>query len=324
LSHQLEQHGNQTSFVSARLDAWHRLGTVLPDVFDAQTALDTAHLSGWNVHKEEMTTVGGIIVPEKFANVRTNPYTGDAEVLGVSGTQYVPVQNEEHVELLNTLVDESGAIFETAGSLNGGKDVFVTMKLPETMKIGGVDEVEVNIAALNNHSGDKAFRLLTTPVRIVCANTQKAAIRNAWSNFNIHHTKSATGRIEEARQALGLTFKYVDDFEAEAEKMIQETMKEAEFAKLMDELVGVPNLEKNDRTTKSTLQAREDLLYCFADSPTSKGIRNTKWGAYQAVTEWTDHMYPVRGDDKDIKRALRTASGGNDKMKLQAWNLLAV
>jgi phage/plasmid-like protein (TIGR03299 family) len=324
LSHQLEQHGNQTSFVSARLDAWHRLGTVADDCLTAEEALAKAHLDNWRVRKEEMTTASGLIVPEKFATVRTNPYTGGVDVLGVVGTQYVPVQNEDHAELLNALVDESGAHFETAGSLNDGKNVFITMKLPETMKVAGVDDIEVNIAALNNHDGSSAFKLLITPTRIVCANTQRAAIRNAKASFNIHHTKSATGRIEEARQALGLTFKYVDAFEAEAEKMIQETMKEAEFAKLMDELVGVPNLEKNDRTTKSTLQAREDLLYCFADSPTSKNIRNTKWGAYQAVTEWTDHMYPVRGDDKDIKRALRTASGGNDKMKLQAWNLLAV
>jgi phage/plasmid-like protein (TIGR03299 family) len=324
LSHKLEQHGNQTSFVSARQDAWHRLGTVLPDVFDAKTALDTAHLSGWNVRKEELTTVSGLIVPEKFATVRTNPYTGGTDVLGVVGTQYVPVQNEDHAELLNALVDESGAHFETAGSLNGGKNVFVTMKLPETMKVAGVDEVDTYIAALNNHDGSAAFKLLITPVRIVCANTQAAALKQARASFNIHHTKSATSRIEEARQALGLTFKYMDAFQLEAEKMIEETMKEAEFGKLMDELVGVPDLAKNDRTTKATLQAREDLLYCFTDSPTAKNIRGTKWGAYQAVTEWTDHMYPVRGDDKDVKRALRTASGGNDKMKLQAWNLLAV
>ena len=47
---------------------------------------------------------------------------------------YVPFQNEACCDLLNALVDESGAHFETAGSMRGGRRVFVTMKLPKTMK----------------------------------------------------------------------------------------------------------------------------------------------------------------------------------------------
>ena len=35
--------------------------------------------------------------------------------------------------MLDTITDESGAHFETAGALFGGRQVFVTMKLPKTM-----------------------------------------------------------------------------------------------------------------------------------------------------------------------------------------------
>lgn len=41
---------------SARVDAWHRLGTVLPDTFDADTALRTARLSDWNVRRSPLAT----------------------------------------------------------------------------------------------------------------------------------------------------------------------------------------------------------------------------------------------------------------------------
>ena len=56
---------------------------------------------------------------------------------GVVGEQYVPVQNEELCELLDAVVDEGGAHFETAGSLRGGRQVFVSMKFPAGIKVGG-------------------------------------------------------------------------------------------------------------------------------------------------------------------------------------------
>ena len=138
MAHQIEQYTDGTAgFVTARQHAWHRLGTVLPDAFTAEQAMNHAKLGGWNVRTEPLTTtvVGDdgvtiLDVPDHFATVRTHPLTGQPEVLGVVGAKYRPIQNEQHADLLNLLVDESGAHFETAGSLRGGRQVFLTMKIP--------------------------------------------------------------------------------------------------------------------------------------------------------------------------------------------------
>jgi Domain of unknown function (DUF932) len=67
-------------------------------------------------------TDDGVITPaplpvaDHFATVRTNPITGKIDVVGVVGSKYEPVQNEESCALLNALTDESGAVFETAMS----------------------------------------------------------------------------------------------------------------------------------------------------------------------------------------------------------------
>lgn len=90
--------------------------------------------------------VSAIEVADRFATVRTNPFTQAPEALGVVGRDYTPLQNEAHCGFLNTLADQSGAVFDTAGSLRGGRQVFVTMRLPESLQIGGSDEVNVNIA----------------------------------------------------------------------------------------------------------------------------------------------------------------------------------
>ena len=53
-------------------------------------------------------------------------------------------------------------------------------------------------------------------MRIVCANTQTAAIDRAKATFGIRHTGGARAAIQDARTALGLTWRYMHAFEAEA------------------------------------------------------------------------------------------------------------
>jgi len=206
MAHELETWSDGTaSFVSARQHAWHRLGTVLPAEFDAAQAMSYARLGGWNVRTMALQTApvlsadgvfGALPVPDQFATVRTNPVSGSVDVLGVVGRGYTVIQNEEHSDLLNRVVDESGgACFETAGSLRGGRSVFLSMKLPRTMNIGGIDPVDLYLIALNSHDGTSAFRLLVSPVRVVCANTQALALRRAQSSFSIRHTSGAKGNI---------------------------------------------------------------------------------------------------------------------------------
>jgi hypothetical protein len=62
-----------------------------------------------------VTTPPPIAVPDQFATVRTNPITGRLDHLGVVGTKYEPVQNEESCALLDALTEDSGAVYETLG-----------------------------------------------------------------------------------------------------------------------------------------------------------------------------------------------------------------
>jgi hypothetical protein len=156
-------------FVSARSHAWHRLGECCRPGSTPRRRCGTRSC-GWNVRKEPLQTapllsehgVTTLPVPEQFATVRT---------LGVVGRGYTPIQNEAHADLLDAVVDEPSH-FETAESLRGGRQVYITMKLPTTMRIGGVDPVELYLVAVNSHDGTSAFRLPVSPVRVVCANTQ--------------------------------------------------------------------------------------------------------------------------------------------------------
>lgn len=326
MSHEInELSPNVHSYVGARVDAWHRLGVTLEDTFDAETALQKAHLAGWNVRKTPLFTVdenGNQIVAEsRFATIYTNPVTGENQYLGVVGSYYEPIQNEKHIDLLNALVDESGAHFDTAGSLRSGRETFVSMKLPETMNVGGQDPVDLYLLALNSHDGASAFRFLVTPVRVVCANTQAAAIRAAKSSFSIRHVRGATGVIAEAREALDLTFKYVSEFEVEAERLLGLSFSDREFDGFIKELFDYEKAETTRQFNTATEHV-EGASSLWHSSATMEGITGTRWGAYQAVTEYTDHFMAVRntGYEENILRANRTAlSGSVTRLKERAF-----
>ena len=292
----------------------------------AEEALTYAHLSNWDVRKSPLFTEEGLAVPNRFATIRNNPFEeGKVDVLGVVGSKYEPIQNEDHADLLNVLVDESGAHFETAGSLRNGTQTFITMKLPETMTIGGVDEVETYIAALNSHDGTKAFQFIVSPVRIVCANTQAMAEQKAKSRFSVRHTKNgAEGIITQARETLNLTYKFVEAFEKEAEKLIQKSMDEAEFYSIVENLYVMPN-DPSELIRTRVEDNRSKLMELFMDSPTATQIRGTAWAGYQAVTEYLDHYVIRQGKDANTQadyRAMNVITGNYDDMKANAFRML--
>lgn len=314
----------------ARIPAWHRLGVTLDGTFTADEALTAAHLKGWNVRTLPLTAteitedgVTTITVPEKFATVRTNPVTQEVQALGVVGDRYRPIQNEAHVELLDTLVDESGAHFDTAGAIRGGRQTFVSMKLPEHIKIGGIDEVDMNLVAINSHDGTSAFSFLVSPVRVVCQNTLDLARRSARASFSIRHTSGAHGRVQEAREALGMTFKYVDEFQKLADQMVSTTITAGWFDQFVRDLYKVTPTDTADDLPKGTRIAVEQLRSLWENSRTLDGIKDTRWGAYNVVTEYLDHFAPIRvAGDKDTARALRAATHkGTRSLKADAFQL---
>jgi phage/plasmid-like protein (TIGR03299 family) len=305
MSHEIETHGKQAAFVAAHKSAWHELGTTLDHSFTASEAIEEGYLGGWNVRKDSLVTAGGIAVPGKYAVVRNNPFTDVPEALGVVGEAYHIVQNEEHCGILDALVDESGAHFDTAGSLDGGRKVFVTMKLPGHISVGGVDPVEQHIAAINSHDGSMAFTLMVTPVRVVCANTLNAAFGNHSHLIRIRHTSGAQqGLIAAARNALELSFNYLDEFQESAERLINTTMTSSRFEEIITAEFGAP--EDAAPATRTRAENKiDDMISLFCDADTHEGMRNTAWAGFNAMVEWWDHQAPVRGEGGSITRAER-------------------
>jgi phage/plasmid-like protein (TIGR03299 family) len=204
------------------------------------------------------------------------------------GQEYGVVQNEQCAEILDRLVDEvGGAHFETAGSLRRGKSVFVTMKLPGTMNIAGVDTLDLYLVATTSHDGTASLRVDATPIRVVCANTQRAAFAHTKGTYLFRHTSNVNSQISQAREAIGLTWKYLDTFQQAAERMLNAELTLAEFDRIVERLWPLPD-DATDRTRRNHKQRHAGLRYLIRDADTQAAIRGTRWGGYQAITEYLD------------------------------------
>lgn len=327
MPHEIEQFSDgSAAYVGARETAWHRLGTTLPEEFSAEQAMEAAYLGNWNVRKvplkAQVAPDTELEVPGQFASVRDNPdpaKDGQIDVLGIVGDWWEPIQNESHCQLLNDLAHSVDAKFSTAGSLLGGKEVFVTMKMPGHLEVGGRDRVDLYIAALNSHDGTGAFHFLLTPVRIVCKNTQTYALRHAEQKFAIRHSGKISTKLEVARQSMQLALKSADAFEAEAGKMLDAALTEQQFVKIIRRIypinLGSPRerkagSEKPTARAKEQYESRLDTMRTIWNGATNAEIAGTRWAAYQTVMEWIDFRMPVRSDDDasqtDRVRAQRT------------------
>ncbi len=313
----------------ARLSPWRQIGTPVADCRTARHALEQAGLVGWNIRKLQQSGTDlapdgttTITNPEQVMLVRNDPATGRVRYLSTVGGGYGIRQNEEQAVLLDALVAESGAeSLADAGQLDGGKRTFVTMKLPQTMTVAGVDPVELYLAVFNSHDGSSAFRVMLVPLRVWCANQLGVAIRDKVSEVSIRHTRYAEIKVEEIRAKLSLMYSYADAFEAEARKMIDAELTTPEFQEVVETIWPVDD-HAPVRTRNNAERRRGELMRLWSSADTQKAVRGTRWAAWQAITEYVDHFQPAK--DATVRAHRVLTSGTVAHRKQRAFDLLAI
>ena len=318
MAHRLEQYGEMASFASLRKPAWHGLGTVFEDEMNTGQMLDAAHLSNWDVRQEPVTLPGRYHGGEVFANVRTNPFDQETDVLGVVGARYKVFQNEELFSFGDNILD-GGGTWETAGSIKNGTVVFGSMSLNRDITING-ETTENYLLMSSSHDGSHPIQASVTPVRVVCSNTLGFAIgkggKSVKQSFRIRHTATTEGKVAAARDALGLAHKYLDAFETEMANLIKVSVTNKKFEDLITLAYPKPDLvlaaEDAGEGLKGGAQAANtrweqkiDTLKDIWGSETTP--EKNAWTALNAMTERLDWHRQVRNGS--FEGALVSASG---------------
>lgn len=203
---------NVESMFYVREVPWHGLGKKVENALCSEEALKEAGLD-WRVIQRSLLTDTLMEVPGFKANIRET----DQQLLGIVTDRYSIIQNHEAFAFTDELLGE-GVRFETAGSLQNGRKVWLLAKLPESYIISG-DRISPYMVFSNSHDGSGSIKVAMTPIRIVCQNTLNLALRNAKRMWTTIHTGDMKSKLDEAKKTLLLAEYYMDRFGTEVDRL---------------------------------------------------------------------------------------------------------
>ncbi len=319
MSHNISEINGVAELAYTGASPWHKLGTWVANHTTAKNMLSAAHLD-WRVR-----LLNAYIFPGRFSKIKVHlegykVITRDDTngVLGIVTEIYKVIQNSEAGEMMDALID-NGATIEVAGALNGGKKCWVLAKIPETFEVTEGDPVKTYITMAWGHDGKHGLVIKLTPIRVVCDNTLSAALGPKWSqnaDIYIRHVGDTTLNIREARNALGLVKKQIDFTHKLYSRLAEIPIDQITVEKYFREVFPI-NLEKvKSSKNAEALIARYEtkqtrLLNLWSDGKGSHLAPGSAWNAYNAVTEYIDHIYPITKAGKISINRQRSAIFGN-------------
>lgn len=323
MAHEIDMTTGQAAIAYAGQTPWHQLGTKFDDLMTSQQALTAARLD-WTVSKRPVyyldDSQNPVKVDDRYVTVRSDTKAG----LGTVGGKYTPVQNIEAFEFMDSLVAEGEMRYEVAGSLFGGRQVWMLAKLPSSTQVSYDDVIDHYLLISNGHDGLRGFRAAFTTVRVVCNNTLRLADSKVKHAFKIRHSGSIQDKLEEARTALGFASESFSEFGQKARAMSFKAYRsQAEVDAFIHSVIGIKAGAEPAGVQKTTKERIKALMEQGLGTDLL-GVKGTYWGLLNAVTEFVDHDKPARvrsSRDEDEVRLESITFGGGDIMKQRAWDL---
>ncbi len=300
MAHQIE------TIAYANATPWHGIGKKVDASVSVDEMLVQAGLD-WSVDLFPMYAYlgaeKGVIPVQRRALIRSS----DDKVLTVTGDNWHPLQNRDMMEFFREFTDAGGATLETAGSLRGGKVVWALANLHANFTINGDDTVNGYCLLVSPHEVGSSIQAFRTDVRVVCANTMRAAVDAIGTGgYRSHHGKDFNPA--EAKEALGLMRKQLGEAKLEAEALSSLQMSEFDTVRLLARYFqplpdGIRTVKDADTKEK---ERYDDFVKVLMDTPDAHsksltGVLNSYntapgaqpgngWGVLNGVTHWVDHV----------------------------------
>ena len=292
MSHEVE------NMFSVAKTPWHGLGTILENPPTIDEAIKCAGLD-WEVECRPLTTPDGQTVSH-----RALTRSSDGQVLGVVGPSYCPLQNRDAFQFFQPWLDGGEATLETAGSLRDGQRVWILAKIGDPIDIVKGDPILPFALLSNSHDGKRAARLGFTPVRVVCANTEAAALRHSDSKLvRVLHNGRVLQNLEDLRELADVAR---GTFTETAEQYRQLAGRKCNADDLLAYVRGVfGSVKQADDQLElvgGDMVAKKIIpLFESGNGNALKGVRGTMWAAYNAVTEYLSHERGTSNTTADMR-----------------------
>ena len=304
---------NVESMFSVRQMPWHREGIIVEDYpGDWDQARKLAGLD-WDPITTEVYALTDL---NANGTPRYEPINGwkciarsdDGAVLSLNRDTYTVISHGEMGEIVEAVLAQPNVQWETAGVLDGGRAVWCLALLDEPISLpGDASPTLPYLAITNRHDGTGSCALRATAVRIVCANTFRAAElegERTGATFSFIHKSSWRNRIEEARQAVTGARREMRRYTELAAELLAIPITPRQRNLFITEFIPMPPQGLvTDRVARNVDEARTALRLLF-DSTTNEQIAGTAYGLVQAAGEYLDHVRTARSWETRLNRTL--------------------
>lgn len=313
---------------------WNVLGkTVTHD--GAMTAAEALKLSGmdYTIEKHQALVtdpVTGKTTP--IANAFVTGYVdGDSfEMMGMVSDKYRVVQPAEAFGFVDeVLALHDGAHYSSVWTMKEKRQMGVTVEFPEHIVVdpnGAADRLGVYGLGVNSFDGSTGLQFVATTTRFFCMNQLNPALKGARRGFCLKHTSGVMTRVQDAREALGVTMTYAAELDAVANALYGAKFTDRQFARLVREVF--PITDDMGDLAKSRMTERHESIIATWEADHNANITGTKWGALNVMGEWADwgrkvNGSPRTGTDPVRQRAIGTMVNFPTALKTRVLERLA-
>jgi Domain of unknown function (DUF932) len=173
-----------------------------------------------------------------------------------------------------------------------------------------------HIYVANSHDGSMAVTAAATPIRIICANTLGAELRqadhgaSAQRTFRFRHTGNLQTKFAEARQVLGMTIDYQQQFKALADRLACEPISPASLEHRVLRHLWV--IDDDTGARARTVSARSSGCWRSSEAAgrgdTTGNSPGTKWTAFNAIAEHLDYGRRRTTSTNQVQRSFQDTS----------------
>lgn len=262
----------------------------------------------WNVRKEQIQTVSGLIIPDKTAIIRED----NNAVLSVMGNGYEPYNNSELLELLYNITKSTGLEIHKGGMFGGGEKVYFQLKSDNLILNG--DKIEGYVSGINSFDGSTSLSFGHSTLTISCMNTFFSVYKQLDSK--IKHSASMRPRIDTILFGI--------------DKLLKEEKHNFDTIRKMSEIPATPEMIEFVKETILNLSKQDMLLVDDMSGKRKNRIeafeldlkremqqkQDSVWGVMSGVTRYTTHT----ANKNENRAMLNKIVGGVGERERKVWN----
>lgn len=316
----------RATFVAVKEHGWHRMngaqGLSMEDL-SIERAMELAHMSNLDYRLDPAyALVDGeyVEVPNNVALTRIHPFLRERVGMSTGMSERFELHTPEQVAEFGQAIIDEGQPLSALGLIDNGMRMFAAFRLTGCT-IGGVDAVNLYLNIMSGFDGRMSTIARSSAIRVECRNTMNAVMNQASMPTYIakHIGRPLEDRVDDARAALAIGWQSVDAFQQEANLLFDREITKVQFDKIVAGFLPIPDNAELNQVER--IKGQRNDLRMVAELGTAKNLQGTAWGAWNALTEYTNWH---AGRTSDSSRLIGQIIPGSrfDKYRITAMDVV--